>query len=108
MCISGRYNTEAHLGESFRIAKREGGEGDAYGQREPWVAPPSVGAGIAAGPGGERQAGTSAGSSDGAVLPKRHARFMERFRAAKESKGASAGGVTSFGAVLPDTVGRAD
>jgi len=47
-----------------------------------------------------------------AVLPKRHTRFMDRFKAAKESKavmgGGGGAGVTSFGALLPDAVGRAD
>lgn len=54
------------------------------------------------------------------VLPKRHERFLERFRAAQDSSGPvwSAGGgdpqggggegVTSFGALLPDVIGRAD
>ena len=48
------------------------------------------------------------GGGDLALLPKRHARFLERFNAAKEARVAGEGGVTSFGALLVDTVGRAD
>ena len=48
------------------------------------------------------------GGGDQALLPKRHARFLERFNAAKEARVAGEGGVTSFGALLVDTVGRAD
>ena len=114
----GRYHTERHRGDEFRVAKRQGGADghDAYGVREPWTAPPSVGAGVstgaAAAAGGGGGAGRGdAGGGDVTVLPKRHARFMERFQAAKEARGAVQGGVTSFGplgAGVSDTVGRAD
>jgi hypothetical protein len=111
----GRYNTERHTGEGFRVAKRQGGPDglgqDAYGVREPWAPPPSVGAGVfpgSAAAGGGAGGQGDVGGGDLAVLPKRHARFMERFHAAKEARAAGEGGVTSFGALLVDTVGRAD
>ena len=95
----GRYNVERHLGESFRVSKVGAAAAGA------WVAPPSIGAGVEGASGENRPPGREGG--DG--LPKRHARFMERFRAAKESRAEeSRGGVTSFGALLPDSIGRAD
>ena len=92
------------------------------GGSEPWLPPPSLGAGLKAG--AQAAAPDWAGNIEAEgrseigvqPLPKRHARFMERFRAAKEARtgggGGGAGGgpagVTSFGALLPDVVGRAD
>ena len=91
------------------------------GGSEPWLPPPSLGAGLMAGAQaarGPEWAGKieAEGRSEMGVqpLPKRHERFMERFRAAKESRSGGGGagggpaGVTSFGALLPDVVGRAD
>jgi hypothetical protein len=98
----GQYKTEHSLGQAFRLAKHDCGG-------TVWLEPPSVGAGLFAG-----GATTGAGAfkvNEMTVLPKRHSRFVERFRAAKESRGAAGGsedGVTSFGALLPDVVGRAD
>ena len=99
----GRYNVEGHLGESFRVSKVGAAAVGAW--EGGWVAPPSIGAGVEGASGENRPPGREGG--DG--LPKRHARFMERFRAAKESRAEeSRGGVTSFGALLPDSIGRAD
>jgi len=115
---SARYNTEQHFGESFRLGKREGPTAAAGGSE--WVPPPSLGAGVIAGGRAshgreaasfeEGGAGRGGGLGEMAVLPKRHERFMERFRAAKESRSRADGeaGVTSFGALQPDIVGRAD
>jgi hypothetical protein len=97
-------STEHQLGDAFRSSKVAARGNAAW---DDWVAPPSVGAGLF----------VAAGREDSvAVLPKRHARFLERFNAAKAARNdASAGGgaggqdgVTSFGALGPDRVGRAD
>ena len=87
------------------------GGGEGGGGALDWAQPPSIGAGIFGGTGSGGDGGGGGGLGDMAVLPKRHARFMERFKAAKDSRalgGGGTAGVTSFGALLPDAVGRAD
>ena len=92
----GRYNTERHTGEGFRVAKRQGGPDgpgqDQYGVREPWAPPPSVGAGVFTGSAAAGGGRGGVGGGDQALLPKRHARFLERFNAAKEASLAGEGG----------------